>query len=119
MLCQFAFKIELIKKSGEVTSPHPARLAARADARGQALGAGGGCPALAGRPPQRHTKPIRGLLLVFLCALCVSVVDLTLILIFVRLPLRANLTYDPFKDYIRTIFGHILKEVDHETVQPD
>ena len=31
-------------------------LAARVRARDQALGAGGGCPALAGRPPQRHIE---------------------------------------------------------------
>jgi hypothetical protein len=31
-------------------------LAARVRARDQPLGAGGGCPAFAGRPPQRHIE---------------------------------------------------------------
>ncbi|MGA7641300.1 MAG: hypothetical protein WBW56_03780, partial [Syntrophobacteraceae bacterium] len=39
------------------------------------LGARGDGPALHGASPQRHTEPIRGLLLVFLCALCASVVE--------------------------------------------
>ena len=81
---QFAFKIEVIEKSGEVTASSqkdrtpnykrrtpvcmlnanpivmrvprtPQDLAARVCARGQELGAGGGCPALAGRPLQRHS----------------------------------------------------------------
>ncbi len=46
--------------------------AMRADAQGRELGARGDCPALRGVPPQRHTEPICGLLLAFLCALCVG-----------------------------------------------
>jgi hypothetical protein len=48
-LYQFAFKIEVIEKSGGVTSPHPARFGRARRARGQALGAGGGCQALGAR----------------------------------------------------------------------
>jgi len=40
VLYEAAFKIEVIEKSGEVTSPHPARFGR---ARDQALGAGEGC----------------------------------------------------------------------------
>jgi hypothetical protein len=49
--------------------------AMRAVAQGRELGACGDCPALRGAPPQRHTEPIRGVLLVYLRVLCASVVN--------------------------------------------
>ncbi len=59
------------QKERENDSPAPRRVSvACALACGRELGARGDGPALHGASPQRHTEPIRGLLLVFLCALC-------------------------------------------------
>ena len=63
MLILSCVQVEATEKSGEVTSPgppSPRKIWPRASARDQALGAGGGCPALAGLRRQRHIEQDHG-----------------------------------------------------------